>query len=98
MKTAELTGLLSEPQVSAHHLKDDGSIPNNARLPLLISFMCGGPTWRFRVECRDHLAGWTAELVDDFKRLLEAIDGMTGARLEELKTPDEQVMRLLGAN
>ena len=28
--------LLNQPQVSAHKLKDDGSIPNNPKLPLLI--------------------------------------------------------------
>jgi uncharacterized protein YjlB len=38
MKTAEssITELLNEPQVSAHKLKDDGLIPNNPELPLLI--------------------------------------------------------------
>jgi arthrofactin-type cyclic lipopeptide synthetase C len=69
-----------------------------ARLPLLISFLFGGPTWRFRVECREHLPAWTAELLQDFQRLLKALDGMTGARLGELQNPDEQVMSLLGAN
>src|SRR5438105_3929835 len=38
MKTAEQTtaDLLNEPQVSAQKLKDDGLIPNNPKLPLLI--------------------------------------------------------------
>ena len=68
-----------------------------AKFPLLVSFLFGD-TWRFRMECRETgcPADWVTGLVEDVKRLVNVLDGMTGARLSDLEAPDERVIALLG--
>lgn len=71
-----------------------------AKLPLLISFLVGGTTWRVRFEHREHGCPpeWMAGMLDDTKRLIDVLHGMSEARLDELQTPDQQLMALLELN
>jgi hypothetical protein len=71
-----------------------------AKLPMLVSFLFGGETWQLRMEYREQGCPpeWIAGLLEDVRRLIKALDGMSAARLGELQAPDEQLMALLDLN
>jgi hypothetical protein len=67
-----------------------------AKLPLAVSFLFGS-AWRFRVEAHENgpPKDFVANLLEDVKRFIRALDGMSDARLAELQTLDEQLLALL---
>ncbi len=71
-----------------------------AKLPMLVSFLFGAANWQFRMEYREHGCPpeWIAGLLEDVRRLIKALDGMSEARLGELQAPDEHLMALLDLN
>ena len=71
-----------------------------AKLPMLVSFLFGGETWQLRMEYRENGCPpeWIAGLLEDVRRLIKVLDGMSAARLGELQAPDEQLMALLDLN
>ncbi len=71
-----------------------------AKLPIVISCLLMNGRWCARMEIRNDVCPpeWVSSVLASVDRLARNLDGMSGAHLDELDTPDDELLSLLATS